>query len=120
MATHAATQPSILAVDCGTTGLKATLVGQDGRTLATAMHEYRNKTSSSAGGVVEQLPDDWWCDRREGREMMSAREKMGATEDGNRADVSFFAWLVCRYAMQQCVRELLSQKEFFSRKHYYH
>ena len=66
MATHPATQPSILAVDCGTTGLKATLVGQDGRTLATAMHEYRNKTSSSAGGVVEQLPDDWWCDSREG------------------------------------------------------
>ena len=66
MADHAAIQLSILAVDCGTTGLKATLVAQDGRTLATAMHEYRNKTSSRDGGVVEQLPDDWWCERREG------------------------------------------------------
>lgn len=40
----------------------------------------------------------------------SARERMGEAEDGNRAHVSVFAWFVCRYAMQQCVRELLSQE----------
>jgi sugar (pentulose or hexulose) kinase len=65
MATQEEKQPSILAVDCGTTGLKATLVAKDGRTLATAMHDYRNKTRSSAGGFVEQLPDDWWCASRQ-------------------------------------------------------
>jgi len=51
---------SVLAVDCGTTGLKATLVAPNGRTLASAVHEYRNKTRSGAAGVAEQLPEDWW------------------------------------------------------------
>jgi len=35
---------SILAVDVGTTGLKATLVARDGQTLATCCHDYRNLT----------------------------------------------------------------------------
>ena len=51
---------SVLAVDCGTTGLKATLVAPDGRTLASAVRDYRNKTLSGPAGVVEQLPEDWW------------------------------------------------------------
>ena len=44
------------------------LVSQDGRTLATAMHDYGNKTGSGAGIVVEQLPGDWWCESRDRKE----------------------------------------------------
>lgn len=56
---------AILAVDCGTTGLKVTLVGRDGSTLATCSHEYRNVTHTASGGVVEQHPDDWWFAMKE-------------------------------------------------------
>ena len=43
-------------------------MSQDGRTLATAMHDYGNKTGSGAGIVVEQLPGDWWCESRDRKE----------------------------------------------------
>ena len=57
---HGSMPNAILAVDCGTTGLKATLVSRDGRTLATSVSDYRNATASAPGGIVEQLPADWW------------------------------------------------------------
>ena len=50
----------ILAIDCGTTGLKSTLVARNGRTLATVVHDYRNQTRNQPGGEAEQQPEDWW------------------------------------------------------------
>jgi len=52
--------PAILSVDCGTTGLKATVIARAGQTLATCTHEYRNKTVTAGGGIAEQDPEDWW------------------------------------------------------------
>ena len=65
-------QACILAVDCGTTGLKATLVARNGRTLASCCHEYRNKTVTGEGGVAEQQPEDWWFSTKQCvRELLS-------------------------------------------------
>ncbi|GIK75074.1 MAG: xylulokinase [Chloroflexota bacterium] len=49
---------TILAIDIGTTGAKAALVGRDGVLLASALATY--PTHTGAGGVVEQNPQDWW------------------------------------------------------------
>jgi xylulokinase len=49
---------TILAIDIGTTGAKAALVGRDGLPLASALASY--PTYTAAGNVVEQAPHDWW------------------------------------------------------------
>lgn len=49
---------AIVAIDIGTTGAKATLVGRDGKILASGYATYATQTA--AGGIVEQNPDDWW------------------------------------------------------------
>ena len=51
---------SILAVDCGTTNCKATLVARDGTTMASSSCAYRNTTFTAPGGIAEQQPEDWW------------------------------------------------------------
>lgn len=48
----------ILAHDLGTTGDKASLHDDTGRTLATVTVDY--PTRFAADGVAEQDPDDWW------------------------------------------------------------
>lgn len=48
----------ILAVDIGTTGAKAALVGRDGAVLASGYADYPLFTGE--GNVVEQEPEDWW------------------------------------------------------------
>jgi xylulokinase len=50
---------SIVAIDIGTAGAKAALVGRDGRLLASALAIY--PTQSAAGNRVEQHPQDWWA-----------------------------------------------------------
>ena len=50
----------ILAVDCGTTNCKATLVARDGTTMASSSCAYRNATFTAPGGIAEQQPEDWW------------------------------------------------------------
>ena len=50
---------AILAIDVGTTGAKAALVGRDGAILVSAFASY--PTHTAAGGVVEQNPQDWWA-----------------------------------------------------------
>lgn len=49
----------IIAHDIGTTGNKASLHDDDGRTIATCVAEY--PTHYAAGGVAEQDPMDWWA-----------------------------------------------------------
>ncbi len=48
----------IVAVDIGTTGAKAALVGRDGVVLASGYAGYPLLTGD--GNVVEQEPEDWW------------------------------------------------------------
>jgi len=48
----------IIAHDLGTTGDKASLHANDGRTLATCTIDY--PTRFAPGGVAEQDPDHWW------------------------------------------------------------
>ncbi len=48
----------ILAVDIGTTGAKAALVGRDGAILASGYASYPLLTGE--GNVVEQEPEEWW------------------------------------------------------------
>ncbi len=48
----------VIGLDVGTTGTKALVVDDSGRTLASAYREYELK--SSDGGVVSQRADDWW------------------------------------------------------------
>lgn len=49
----------IVAIDIGTTGAKAALVGQDGRLLASGYASYATHTGES--NRVEQAPGDWWA-----------------------------------------------------------
>ncbi len=48
----------IAAVDVGTSAVKAALIDREGRILSRASSRY--ETLSTAGGVVEQNPEDWW------------------------------------------------------------
>jgi xylulokinase len=48
----------IVAHDLGTSGNKASLHDESGRTLGAVTIDY--ETHFSAGGVVEQDPEDWW------------------------------------------------------------
>ncbi|MCA9839106.1 MAG: hypothetical protein KC422_19490 [Trueperaceae bacterium] len=47
-----------LAMDVGTTGLKAALIRASGEVLGTASATYASRTY--AGGIVEQDAEDWW------------------------------------------------------------
>eukprot|EP00854_Cymbomonas_tetramitiformis_P006176 gene6176-7405_t len=49
----------VLALDVGTTGLKACVVRQDGKVLGTGSAAYRHGTSNGTNGEVEQCPEDW-------------------------------------------------------------
>lgn len=49
---------TILGIDAGTSGLKAVLVGRDGRTLAAGEGRYPLHTD---GPRAEQTPGDWWA-----------------------------------------------------------
>lgn len=49
---------AILALDLGTSSLKALLVATDGRVLASSRHPY--PTTHPEPGFAEQDPDDWW------------------------------------------------------------
>ncbi len=48
----------IVAHDLGTTGDKASLHDESGRTVAVCTVDY--DTSFATGGVAEQDPEDWW------------------------------------------------------------
>ena len=48
----------IIAHDLGTTGNKASLHSDDGRTIAHCTINY--PAHFAAGGIAEQNPDDWW------------------------------------------------------------
>ena len=48
----------VIGLDVGTTGTKALVVDEAGRTLSSAYREYELK--SSDGGAVSQRADDWW------------------------------------------------------------
>ena len=48
----------ILALDLGTSSLKALLVAPDGRLLSTARHPY--PTAHPKPGFAEQAPEEWW------------------------------------------------------------
>eukprot|EP00873_Tetraselmis_striata_P005670 jgi/Tetstr1/425934/TSEL_016286.t1 len=50
---------AVLALDVGTTALKAALVTPSGELLARASETYTTGTQSGPGGKVEQQPDDW-------------------------------------------------------------
>eukprot|EP00192_Tetraselmis_astigmatica_P013431 CAMPEP_0117654882 /NCGR_PEP_ID=MMETSP0804-20121206/3984_1 /TAXON_ID=1074897 /ORGANISM="Tetraselmis astigmatica, Strain CCMP880" /LENGTH=328 /DNA_ID=CAMNT_0005461199 /DNA_START=161 /DNA_END=1144 /DNA_ORIENTATION=+ len=50
---------AVLAIDVGTTTLKAALVLPDGRLKARASVPYENGTQAADGGKVEQIPEDW-------------------------------------------------------------
>jgi len=52
-------QDTILALDIGTTCIKAILVARNSDIVSVGTAGY--ETLSSAGGVVEQRPGDWWC-----------------------------------------------------------
>jgi len=49
----------VLALDVGTTGVKAACVARDGRLVATATASYARATRSVAPGCAEQAPADW-------------------------------------------------------------
>jgi hypothetical protein len=49
----------VLALDVGTTGVKAACVARDGRLVATATASYARATRSVAPGCAEQTPADW-------------------------------------------------------------
>jgi xylulokinase len=51
-------EPSVFAVDLGTTGVKAALVESSGRILASG---YRGYPTRASGATVEQDPEDWWA-----------------------------------------------------------
>jgi xylulokinase len=53
-------EPTIVAIDLGTTEAKGGLVTGDGRTLATARSGYRIDIDP-ASGRGEQDPEDWWA-----------------------------------------------------------
>ena len=48
----------ILAIDIGTSSVKVSVIGADGRTAASASEAYR--TVHPAQGYAEQNPEDWW------------------------------------------------------------
>ncbi|HYM84908.1 MAG TPA: FGGY-family carbohydrate kinase, partial [Candidatus Dormibacteraeota bacterium] len=54
----ASARPAILALDLGTSVLKAGLVGLDGRVVRSARRSY---PTIEEGGRSEQRPDDWWA-----------------------------------------------------------
>ena len=49
----------VLALDIGTTGVKAACVARSGRLVATAEAAYAHKTHAPAPGRAEQAPADW-------------------------------------------------------------
>ena len=51
--------PFVLAVDVGTSALKAVLYDRDGQTLAVANSRY--EYSAPASGWAEAVPEDWWA-----------------------------------------------------------
>ncbi len=52
------TNPAFLAIDAGTSALKAVLFSQQGQTLATTVQRYRYRTP--APGWAEADPQTWW------------------------------------------------------------
>jgi xylulokinase len=48
---------ALIAMDAGTTGIKATLIERSGRILVSHMVSYSTTTK---GNTVEQQPEDWW------------------------------------------------------------
>lgn len=62
-----------LAFDIGTTGTKAALIGQDGRTIRSAYRDYETVTCD---GRIEQNAEDWW------RAALEAAHKLLAVESG--------------------------------------
>ena len=63
-----------LAIDVGTGGLRAALVGRDGRTAAFSYREHEQIVPRF--GWSEQRPDDWWAGTR-----MAIREVLGKVEN---------------------------------------
>lgn len=71
----------ILAHDLGTTGNKATLVGDDGRLIAAVTERY--PVDFGPGGKAEQNPEDWWdavC--RASRRLVERAAEAGGIIDG--------------------------------------
>ena len=48
---------TLVALDIGTTGVKAALVNRAGQIVASGYAQY---PTFSDGGQIEQSPDDWW------------------------------------------------------------
>lgn len=67
----------IIAHDLGTTGNKASLHDNGGRTLGTCTIDY--PTRFAPGGVAEQDPDDWW--RAVGEATRQLLDKAGVNAD---------------------------------------
>ena len=59
LATAVAQDAVVLALDVGTTGVKAACIARDGRLVATASAGYARATRSAAPGCAEQAPCDW-------------------------------------------------------------
>lgn len=75
-----------LAFDIGTTGTKAALMGEDGRTVRSAYRD--NGTVARGGGVMEQNADDWWRAAIEATRELDPGEKLtGIAITGQMQDV---------------------------------
>jgi xylulokinase len=53
---------NVLGIAVGTSGLKAVLLDEDGRTIGEATAGYERRTPQP--GWTEQDPDDWWAATR--------------------------------------------------------